>query len=299
MKSRATSPQALMRRCCSTAPDGIPPASSTCPPISRRSSCRRAPRSSTRSRTSGSISARTGSQTPSSKTTTPSSTPLATRGESSLQSQTESHPSECATALTSVSRHDLWWYYLQTEKLWPPILWSLAFMAVNAVRIVATVLERRPIILSEKEEQLYRIAFSSIDKREFLRLANLARWVDYSPGEVILEKGRPVSDAIVLISGGMEAILNSNTRMALRPGQLIGDAGAYSGLASPVDVVACGHGTLAKWDLRHLTEFTASRPVLRAKLSNIVSADLAAKLRDVTSAVSGLAGEPVAHIGSL
>ena len=44
MKSRATSPRALMRCCCSTAPDGILPASSTCPPISRRSSCRRAPR---------------------------------------------------------------------------------------------------------------------------------------------------------------------------------------------------------------------------------------------------------------
>jgi len=85
-----------------------------------------------------------------------------------------------------------------------------------------------------------------------------------------------------------------DSRMALRPGQLIGDAGAYSGLASPVDVVACSRGTLAKWDLRHLTEFTASRPALRAKLSNIVSADLAAKLRDVTAAVSGLAGETVA-----
>ena len=92
-------------------------------------------------------------------------------------------------------------------------------MAVNAVRIVATVLDRRPIILSEKEEQLYRIAFSSVDKREFLRLASLARWVDYSPGEVILEKGQPVSDAIVLISGEMEAILSSKSSMALRPGQ--------------------------------------------------------------------------------
>ena len=66
------------------------------------------------------------------------------------------------------------YYYLQTETLWPPILWSLAFMAVNAVRIVATVLERRPVILSEKEEQLYRIAFSSVDKREFLKLARAA-----------------------------------------------------------------------------------------------------------------------------
>ena len=45
------------------------------------------------------------------------------------------------------------YYYLQTEKLWQPILWSLAFLAINAVRIVATVLEWRPTILSEKEER--------------------------------------------------------------------------------------------------------------------------------------------------
>jgi CRP-like cAMP-binding protein len=146
------------------------------------------------------------------------------------------------------------YYYLQAETLWQPILWSFAFMAVNAVRIVA-------------------------------------RWDDCSPGEVILKKGQPVCDAIVLISGEMEAVLGSKTTMALRPGQLIGDGSAYSGLASPVDIVARSRGTLAKWDLRQLTEFTASRPALRAKLLNIVSADLAAKL---TAAVSGLAAENIA-----
>jgi hypothetical protein len=55
--------------------------------------------------------------------------------------------------------------------------------------------------------------------------------------------------------------------------------------------VARSRASLAKWDLRHLTEFTDSRPVLRAKLLNIVSADLAGKL---TAAVSGLAVENIA-----
>src|ERR1700733_305816 len=156
------------------------------------------------------------------------------------------------------------YYYFQTEKLWPPILWGAAFMIVNAVRIVAMALERRPVVLSDKEEQLYRVAFSSIDKREFLRLVSLARWVDCSSGEVILKKGQQISEAIVLISGDLEAILSGKTRMALRPGQLIGDVSAYSGLASPTDVVARGPGTLAKWDLRQLREFRASRPELPA-----------------------------------
>jgi hypothetical protein len=183
------------------------------------------------------------------------------------------------------------YYYLQDERLWPPIFWGGAFIIVNVVRIVSMALERRPVVLNDKEEQLYRVAFSSIDKREFLRLVSLVRWVDCSPGEVILEKGQQVADAIVLISGDLEAILSSKTRMSIRPGQLVGDVSAYSGLASPVDIVARGTGTLAKWDLRHIREFTASRPELRANFLRIVAMDLAAKLRDVATAGPGLAAE--------
>jgi CRP-like cAMP-binding protein len=186
------------------------------------------------------------------------------------------------------------YYYFQSETLWPPIFWGAAFMIVNAARVVAMALERRPVVLSDKEEQLYRVAFSSIERREFLRLVSLARWVECSAGEVILEKGQQISEAIVLISGDLEATLSSKTGMALRPGQLIGDVSAYSGLASPVDVVARGPGTLVKWDLRQLREFTANRPELRASLLQIVSMDLGTKLRDVGTAFSGFAEGKIA-----
>jgi CRP-like cAMP-binding protein len=175
------------------------------------------------------------------------------------------------------------YYFLQTEPLWPPIFWGAAFMIVNAIRIVAIALERRPVVLSDREEQLYRVAFSSIDKREFLRLVSLARWVDCSPGELILRKGQQISEAVVVIAGDLEAILSGNTRLAIRPGQLIGDVSAYSGLASPADIVARSPGALAKWDLQHVRDFTASRPELRANLLRIVSMDLAFKLRDVAT----------------
>jgi len=183
------------------------------------------------------------------------------------------------------------YYYFQNDKLWPPIFWGAAFMIVNAIRVVAIALERRPVVLSDKEEQLYRVAFSSIDKREFLRLASLARWVDCSPGEVILKKGQQISEAVVVIAGDLEAILGGNSRLALRPGQLIGDVSAYSGLASPADVVARSPGILAMWDLQHVREFTANRPELRASLLRIVSMDLAAKLRDIAATSPGLTAE--------
>src|SRR5882757_11315029 len=108
------------------------------------------------------------------------------------------------------------YFYFQNERLWPPIVWGAAFITVDAIRVVAIAWERRPVVLSDKEEQLYRAAFSSIDKREFLRFASLARWVDCSPGEVILKKGQQISEAIVLMAGDLEAILSGNCRMALR-----------------------------------------------------------------------------------
>jgi CRP-like cAMP-binding protein len=54
----------------------------------------------------------------------------------------------------------------------------------------------------------------------------------------------------------------------------------YSGLVSPTDVVARGPARLATWDLEHMREFTESRPELRAKLLQIMSTDLAAKLHE-------------------
>ena len=170
------------------------------------------------------------------------------------------------------------YYYFQNIPLWPPIFWGAAFIVVNGIRIVTLILDRRPVVLSDKEEELHRLAFDCVDKRDFLKMASLARWVDFSPGEVIVEKGQQISNAIVLISGEIEAVRSGATVLAYRPGQLVGNVSAYSGLVSPVDVVARGNARLAMWNLKHMREFTESRPELRAKLLQIMSADLATKL---------------------
>jgi len=185
------------------------------------------------------------------------------------------------------------YYYFQNEKLWLPLYWGVAFVVVNAVRVAGMALERRPVVLTDKEGELHRLAFSSIDQREFLRLVNLAQWIDCSPGEAILKKGQHISDALVLVSGQVEAVIGEKTVLTLRPGQLIGDVSVYSGLASPVDVVARGTAVLAKWDLQHLREFTASRPELRSNFLRIVSADLAAKVHELFNGKTG--SEPTAR----
>src|SRR5258708_27025599 len=59
------------------------------------------------------------------------------------------------------------YYYFQHKPLWPPIFWGMAFVIVNGVRSVTLILDGRPVILSDRQEQLHRVAFGSVDKREF------------------------------------------------------------------------------------------------------------------------------------
>jgi hypothetical protein len=172
------------------------------------------------------------------------------------------------------------YYYFQPEPLWPPIFWGLALIIVNGVQIVVLISERRPVIFSKKEEELHRVAFATVDKREFLKMASLARWIELPPGMLIFKKDQQISDAVILLSGEIDAVLDSKVIWVYRPGQLIGNVSAYSGLVSPVDVVTRGQTRLAMWDMEQMVQFTASKPELRAQLLHIMSTDLAAKLHE-------------------
>ena len=135
--------------------------------------------------------------------------------------------------------------------------------------------------IGRSREREHRCHLGVAQRGEFLRLMSLAQWVDYAPGELVLKAGQQISDAMVLISGEADAIAGGRTLTSLHLGQLIGDANAYSGLPSPVDVRARGPVSIAKWDLELLRRFTEGRPTLRAQLLRIETKDLATKLQQV------------------
>ncbi len=117
-------------------------------------------------------------------------------------------------------------------------------------------------------------------------MLSLAEWVDCAPGEIIVEKGKRVSNVLIMISGQVEAVVNDKLNALFRPGQLIGTAEVFGGLGSSFDAVVREPARLVKWNIEGVSEFAASRPELRAKLSAIVSADLAGKQRQAADIIS-------------
>src|SRR5262245_58715230 len=82
-----------------------------------------------------------------------------------------------AAALTNIT-----YFLLQPTTLWPPIIWALVFTTINLYQIRRIYLERRPVILSEDEQKLYKMGFSSLRPREFISLLLAGEWKTAAAG---------------------------------------------------------------------------------------------------------------------
>ena len=80
-----------------------------------------------------------------------------------------------AAALTNMP-----YFLLQSEVLWPPIVWAGVFTVINLYQIARIYLERRPVVLSDDEQRLYDLGFRSLRPRDFVSLirsaARYMRW---------------------------------------------------------------------------------------------------------------------------
>lgn len=170
-------------------------------------------------------------------------------------------------------------YYLaQTDVLWPPVIWGVVFMLINAFQIARIYLERRPVVLSSEEQQLYDLGFRALRPREFVSLLLTGEWRDAAPGDRIIEQGRTVDRISIPIAGSVEVSRDGQRLGGFAPGQIVGMALAVTGEPSSFDAAFTAPGRYMSWPLPSLRKFLDKRPELRIALQRLVSHDLATKI---------------------
>jgi CRP-like cAMP-binding protein len=170
-------------------------------------------------------------------------------------------------------------YYLaQTTVLWPPVIWGGVFMLINLYQIARIYLERRPVVLSPDEQQLYELGFKALRPREFVSLLLAGEWRDAAPGDRIIAQGQAVDRIYLPISGIVELTRHGQSLGSFARGQIIGMALAVTGEASSFDAAFTERGRYMSWPLPSLRKFLDKRPELRVALQRLASQDLATKV---------------------
>jgi hypothetical protein len=78
------------------------------------------------------------------------------------------------------------YFLLQRDLLWPPVIWPLVFIGINVYQIARIYFERRSVVLSRDEQELYDMGFHSLHPREFVSLLLAGEWRNAAAGERVL-----------------------------------------------------------------------------------------------------------------
>ena len=180
-------------------------------------------------------------------------------------------------------------YYLaQPTVLWPPVIWGGVFTLINLYQIARIYLERRPVVLSRDEQQLYDLGFKALRPREFVSLLLTGQWRDAAPGDRIITQDQPIDRLSIPISGRVEVKRQGEPLGNYAPGQMSGLALAVTGEAATFDAAFSAPGRYMSWPLPALRTFLDKKPELRVALQRLAGQDLATKLGRLTRETEAL-----------
>lgn len=170
--------------------------------------------------------------------------------------------------------------YFYFNNLWPPIIWGFVFMAVNAWQIRALLIERRPVVLNDKEQHLYQTAFRALKPREFLELMKIGSWKEAPAKETLVEAGKVLDRMMVVYEGKLDVDVGGRHVASLDAGCFVGEIAFLTGEKPNAEVVASENTSYVSWPMESLRKFLDTNPDARASWQFLIGSDLAAKLKN-------------------
>lgn len=170
------------------------------------------------------------------------------------------------------------YFILHPKPLWAPLLWSVVFAGVNLFQAGRVYTERRPVKLTDEEEEVRRLAFEDLPPKKVLDVLSIGSWTTANPGERLLERGKRPKAIFLVIHGTVHLSRDGMHFANLVPGNLVGSALLLTGAFSDADAVAAGPVRTIHWEIETLDRYLAANPDARIVMQRHLVHDLAGKL---------------------
>ena len=180
--------------------------------------------------------------------------------------------------------------YAYVSQIQAIALWNGLFLVINSVQITRILLERRPITIPEKLQEVYSRTFSIMGMREFLYFWNCGATRKASKDFLAVEGQVPT--ALMYIYKGDVTVLKRGKEIArLHEGSFVSEMSFMTGEPASADVIATGEVDYMAWDRKMLDQLKKDNPDLLIKLQMLLGKDLAHKLKEKNVWVNDRAGE--------
>jgi hypothetical protein len=182
------------------------------------------------------------------------------------------------------------YFLLQPTPLWAAFGWSVLFTGINLFQTWRLVVERRPVKLTTEEEEVRRLVFRDLPPKKTLLVIGVGTWGSASPGEQLIERGKPLESIALIVRGKVQVTHNGRLLGELGPGEIVGSALLLSGARSEVDAVSTEVTRTLRWNAATLERYLDANPETRNLFQRHLARDLAGKLGRLGSELTGSGG---------
>jgi Cyclic nucleotide-binding domain len=175
------------------------------------------------------------------------------------------------------------YFLLQPTPLWPAFGWSVLFTGINIYQTWCLIVERRPVKLSAEEEEVRTLVFRDLPPKKVLQVIGLGEWASGSPGEQLIERGKPLESIALIVRGKVQATEKGRLLGELGPGEIVGSALLLSGAPAEIDAVTTEATRTLRWNAATLEKYLDANPEARNLFQRHLARDLAGKVERLAS----------------
>ena len=179
------------------------------------------------------------------------------------------------------------YFLFQPKPLWAAFGWSVLFTGINVYQSWRLFRERRPVQLSAEEEEVRRLVFPDLPRREVLRVINIGSWANRALGERMIERGKSVDAISLIVQGRVQMSMEGRVLGEMGPGGIVGSSLVLSGAVAEVDAVTTEPARTLRWDVPTLERYLEAKPETRNAFQRQLVRDLASKVQHIAKVASG------------
>lgn len=116
------------------------------------------------------------------------------------------------------------YFLLQPTPLWAAAGWGVLFAGINSLQAWRLLVERRPVKLTDEEEEVRTLVFHDLPPKKVLQVISVGTWASAAPGERLIERGRPLESISLVVRGKVRVTQEGRLLGELGRGEVVGSA---------------------------------------------------------------------------
>jgi hypothetical protein len=167
------------------------------------------------------------------------------------------------------------YFFVVNGPMTDQIFWSLIFSGVNIFQLIHLYNERKPIVLTRFEQEIYQKGFQNFTLKQFSKLIKAAKEMRIEAGGYIVEKNSSPEHISLLLEGSLN---EEKKEESTRSGQLIGAVNFITRTPSSITIEAAEACNLLCWDRDNLNQLFDKDKELKSSWQTMMTERLAERL---------------------